>query len=323
MSDKNQQIEDDQNLAIQPDADVNAPVAVQIDGDKAEVIDAAKADAKEGGEPSKETDKAEDPGVAALKAQLAEERRRSQALEEEKRQARSEASEARVGQADSNYRLVLTALDKVKGEADAAEQRLIKAHESMDPREIAAAQRALMKAEAQIDRIEAVKTQIEANKADGRTTEGRVTERRQMPSDPVEAFAETLSPASARWVREHPEYVRDPALNNEMLAAHHRAIQASLVADTPEYFAFIEKRLGLGHTDAPSGGKQETERREAIPAAPVSRDMPSMNGKPSGPTIVRLSAEERAIARDLDMSDAEYAKYKLEVEQDRRAGKLN
>ena len=67
----------------------------------------------------------------------------------------------------------------------------------------------------------------------------------QTTDDPVEDFANTLTPRSADWVRRHGDYVTDPRKNARLTSAHWNAVSEGLQADTDEYFAHVEKTLGM------------------------------------------------------------------------------
>lgn len=153
------------------------------------------------------------------------------------------------------------------------------------------------------------------------------------PVDQLEEFAGRLSPKSADWVRAHPEFVRDPKKNRQMLAAHELATARGLAADTPEYFASINRTLDV-EPEAPSrtnGDARHTEVdldattdaaapvRERSPpaAAPVSR---SGGGQGSKPRTIRLTAAEVEMAENMQMSPEEYGRHKLALIKD---GKMN
>ena len=131
-------------------------------------------------------------------------------------------------------------------------------------------------------------------------------------SDPVEAFASQLTPQSAAWIRAHPEFAKDETLKADMIDAHNSAIRRGIQADTPEYFQYVERKLDIqpARLREPeetfmSEASAPTQRRSAPPAAPVSRSSVAPSGNRSN--VVSLSRAERETARDLGMSDREYA----------------
>src|SRR6266571_1694187 len=73
-------------------------------------------------------------------------------------------------------------------------------------------------------------------------------------TDPIDEFAGRLSPRSGAWVRAHPEFVRDPQKNRQMLAAHELALARGIAADTDDYFESIEDTLRLKKADPSANG---------------------------------------------------------------------
>lgn len=135
--------------------------------------------------------------------------------------------------------------------------------------------------------------------------------------DPVEVFAAQLTPRSASWVREHPEFVRDQKLNRKMLAAHELAVADGIAPDSDEYFDHVEGTLGVNRP-AEQEEAPKHQRRAAPAIAPVTRA--SMNGDGSRPNVVRLSAEQREMASMMGMTPEEYARNMRDL---KREGRMN
>lgn len=144
-------------------------------------------------------------------------------------------------------------------------------------------------------------------------------------TDALEAVASQLTPKSAAWVRAHPEYARDDSKRNLMIAAHYRALGSGLANESPEYFAFVEKDLGVGHSDARpavngaatevstdtvvSAAAGATQRRDTQPSpAPASRGTGSKR-------VIRLTPQEVEAAKISGMSNEEYARNKMREEE--------
>jgi hypothetical protein len=66
-----------------------------------------------------------------------------------------------------------------------------------------------------------------------------------VPADVVEAACQGRTAATANWLRAHPEHVRDPSKMAKLTAAHYDAEAEGLTPDSREYFAHIERRIGL------------------------------------------------------------------------------
>jgi len=142
-------------------------------------------------------------------------------------------------------------------------------------------------------------------------------------ADPVEALASQLTPRSAEWIRAHPEAVHDPVMNRKLRRAHEDAIDDGLVADSDEYFSYVENRLNVRkpvqqQEAALSEASTSTAGRRAAapPAAPVSRSGTGTGGRPN---VVTLTRAEQEAARDMGMTPKEYAENKMALV---KAGKL-
>lgn len=144
-----------------------------------------------------------------------------------------------------------------------------------------------------------------------------VQQQQPYAGDPVEVFAAQLTPRSASWVREHPEFVRDQKLNRKMLAAHELAVADGISPDSDEYFDHVEGTLGVNRA-ADQGDAPRHQRRAAPAIAPVTRA--SMNGDGSRPNVVRLSAEQREMASMMGMTPEEYARNMRDL---KREGRMN
>jgi hypothetical protein len=88
-----------------------------------------------------------------------------------------------------------------------------------------------------------------------------------------------------------------------MFNAHNSAVSRGIAPDTPQYFAFIERRLGIDNQQEEesvmSSASKPTARKAAPPAAPVNRTSSSKNSA----TLTKAEAE---MAQALGMSHKEY-----------------
>lgn len=241
--------------------------------------------------------------------------------EEAERRARENETRAQSYQAeaqDGRLTAISNAIRAVQSEADSAERSYADALASGDHQSAAKAQRVIASMEARLLQLEngkaAIEEQLEASK--GQPQKSFPVER-QAP-DPIEAWADTLSSQSASWVREHRDAFRDPAVVRRIGAAHSAAVELEgIQPDTPEYFAFIETRIGLRKPERPAEPEEKPSQprsddgkyaRKPVPAAPVASGGPSAGGN-SAKTIT-LSAEMREIAASLfpDLPKAEAEK---------------
>lgn len=251
-------------------------------------------------------------GINELKAKLEEERRAREDAERRAKEAYEQASLAKNDAADSNLRMIDNAIETVRRNQDILKQNLRDAVAAGDTDAQADILMALNQTKSDQEKLIVGKQQYEASV-------------KKVVADPVEAMASNLTPRSAEWVRSHPEYARDPALTRRMIRAHEDALDRGIRADTDEYFNYVENRLDINKPvmeTALSDASTSTAGRRAAPAAappaaPVSRSGTGTGGRSS---VVTLRAAEREAARDMGMSEKEYAQNKLALIRD---GKLS
>ena len=255
----------------------------------------------------------QDEGIAELKKSLEEQKK---ARFEAETRANAESARARAATSevdDTNMHLVNSALETVARDADILKAQWRAAMSASDLDKAADIQAAMADNAVRKQQLENGKLAMES-KAKQPVAPMRY-------ADPVEDFAAQLSPASADWIRAHPQCVTDQGLREEMIMTHSLALRKGYKADTDDYFRFVERSMEL--EDQPREQQQRhapVERREepvmsaaatstqrrssAPPAAPVSRSG-TANGERPG--VVRLSAEEREIAKMSGLTDQQYA----------------
>lgn len=291
-------------------------IEVEIDDPK-DNVDDIKVVADE--KPEKKDAVDPNEAIQALKKQLDDSESARRQAESAARAEYERSQRAAREVEDTNLTLVNNAIETVKRESEILENNLAEAFASGDHRQAAAIQRQISANEARLLQLE---TGRDAMKSQPRPPAPPPR------MDPVEALASTLSPRSAEWVRRNPEYVRDARKMQEMVAAHQLTVARGAKPDTDEYFERVEAILGVGKkarseevdADPMSSASAPAKGRIASPpAAPVSRGASGAGGNPR-PNVVRLSAAEREMARDLGVSEQEYARNKVALQ---REGKLN
>jgi hypothetical protein len=250
-------------------------------------------------------------GIEELKAQLEKERNARFDAEKKAREAEFQATKARSEVEDTNLQLLNGAINDVKRDQASYKAAIRDAMVNGDYDKAAEYQEAMATNAAKIMRLEEGKAAYEAKMKE-------TPEPQRPASDPVEDFASRLSPRSADWIRRNPDFVTDPRLNRKMIAAHEMAVADGMMADTNEYFDYIEQTLKVSkprpdpvvqQEDAMSDASAPTQRRQAPPAAPVSRQGPSTTT--TRPNTIRLNSAEREMAQMMGMTEQEYAKNKL------------
>lgn len=231
-----------------------------------------------------------------------------------RRAAEAEVAEARKQVATTQADAINAALTSAKSEADALQAQITQAYETGEYQKAGELNRKLARAEATIMRYEDAKVQLDEQ------AKKPVVETKQEPSsaDPFEQSIARLSKRAQGWMREHREYATDRKLNSRLIAAHHEAMADDHTPDSDAYFEFIEAKLGMNKGD--DDGQDDTAdppRRQPRVSAPVSREAPTSRNGVSG-NRVTLTRAEVEIAKDLGMTEKEYAQYKMRAVQEGR-----
>ncbi len=239
-----------------------------------------------------------------LAQQYAREREEAQRLAKERteelKRIRTESTKAKADSIDA-------AIAAAKAEADAAERDFAAAAEIGDTKAQAEAQRRMARAEANVGRLEDGKAAL-AEEKEAATEETKAPEQQQ---DPLEvALSQWRVPDVAKnWVRQHPEYFREPRKNAKLQNMHWEAQEEAGEEYTPKYFEILETKLGLRQkkdsTDDDDDGREQ--RRSPPVSAPVSRESTDHSGKRQT-SQVRLTVAQQEAARAAGITDTEYAK---------------
>ena len=294
MSTPTEEIEIDLNGASQQ-ASVNATQQTRTEKKDEIVVEPSEEPAKK---PPKQEISTEE-GLDKLRADLAAEKTAREEADRRRIAAEARANEAAQGEAAAKTEVQTTqldfvkgAIDRVKGENLALKSQLASAYAAQDFDKVADIQMQMAENGGRLAQLEAGKNALE--KAP------KVTPR--VPEDPVERFIgqRGLTPASAAWIRSHPEYATDNQKTGMMIAAHNLAIGRGLKPESAEYFGDIEQTLRITSTpplkqaattedDALSNASRPTTTRTPS-VAPVSRTNVAANR-------MRLTADQREMAR--------------------------
>lgn len=290
-------------------------IALPEDQPEPVTVDLAAEEAPGGGgaapsEPSPEDDM--QAQLEAARREKAEADRRAEAAEqraaEERRRYEAESRQSKAELSDTRLATISNAM-----EANAAQIRDLKAQRR------AALEGGNFEAEESLtDQLMELSTKRQRLQEGKTALEQQIEHERNAPKTPsaddaLANWKNQLSPASRQWVDSHPEVTRDPIKLRKLGAAHQAATDLEgLDADTPEYFDYINERMGFAE---PETQPQRRASRASAPAAPPSRSAPSAStGKLTG-SQVRLSPAERDAARIAGLSDAEYAQSMVELER--------
>jgi hypothetical protein len=253
-------------------------------------------------------------GLEKLKKQLDDEKNLRIAAERRADEASASEVAARTESQDNRLHVVTSAIATVTQANDVLETRYAESLQTQDFAAAAKIQREMATNAAKLNDLERGKIALE--KAPKPTV--------RPPSDPVEQFVAEMTPQSAAWIRAHADYVTDGKKNKKMIAAHNWALSNDIAPDSPEYFASIERTLGLAKpepvvpdVDPMAETAKPTVRRAPPAAAPVTR---SGNGAGNRPNVVTLSSEEVEMAGMMGQTPEEYARNKIALKKE---GRLN
>jgi hypothetical protein len=173
-----------------------------------------------------------EPDTGAAPAKGPKEGGRSiEEINAETRRYQQEAANYRAMAAQQRVANLSAAIDVAQTESESAKQAYVQAMDMGDFAAAAAAQEAIAAATVKVQNLEAAERYYQNAP--------------QQPSDPVEAFAQGRTEASAAWIRQHPDFVRDQRKFVKLQAAHHDALANDLTPDTSAYFEHVERRIGL------------------------------------------------------------------------------
>jgi hypothetical protein len=170
-------------------------------------------------------------------------------------------------------------------------------------------------AQADIDIAQAVADLREAQRGKDAIEERK----KQQPQPQDQQLRPQQLPQSAQtYISRHPEIMNDRKMNRKARYGHEEAVDSGITAYSPEYFAFMDEYLGFKEepvADTPAPKPKTTP----IVSAPVSREVPSVNGaRPSGKVV--LTREEQEAAAVAGITLEEYAKQKLLYQKMRADG---
>ena len=288
---------------------LDQPILVELPGG---VADEEVPEVKTGKGKSEPTD----PGAKQLQEQLEAAQAAQRASDDRAAKAERDAAQARREAAEATTRshalegdIITGGLASAQAELAAAEAELERAGEAGDFKAMAKAQSRIGRASAQVVNLESGAAEIAERKP--AKVEPAQEQVRQQPTDINVAIdtAANLFPAEKAWLKAHPDAFMPGPRNNELSVGYERAIKQGLVRGTPQYFEYLEDFMGYAKSD--NQGSTSVQ-------APPSRNDRDGTGRPSGNTI-RLTPEQREIAKGMGVSEIEYARQVQNFERARQA----
>jgi hypothetical protein len=250
-----------------------------------------------------------------LRAQYEQQKRIAEAEREARKQAEHYAREqaqqvynAQNQVQDGNLKIILNAIDATEQAASNAERDYAAAMAAQDYVMAAKAQRIMAQAESHLLQLQNGKQRLEETLQ--QPTEGSVQEPEipnfepRIPHDPVEVYASKLAPKSAQWLREHPDAVNKIG---KLTRAHADAVEDGIAPESPDYFRYIESRLGYDNQiEDDDGGyieeqpvqpvRQAQSLKKPAVSAPVTSSASAVNPRNSNSNSMVLSSDEVEMA---------------------------
>jgi hypothetical protein len=299
MSDKDDQIE----------VEVDDPVVTEKE-EEIKVI----TDDDSGADKGPPVISAED-GIKELRRRLEAEHQGRLEAEHYAKYAREQASRAYEEVGETQFHLVSNALDTVRRDGDILKSQLRDAMNIGDHDRAAEIQEAMSTNAIRLNQLEAGKRDMETRPRQPAFNPPPPPPPQPAYQDPLEQIAGAVSPRSASWIRANKDSLGNERALREMFRAHESAVDHGYAPDSDAYFQFVENRMGISESRQ-QPASAPVQRKASPPAAPVSR---SGNGTGSRPNVVRLSSEQQEMAKNLGMTNAEYA---AQVVALRKEGKL-
>ena len=298
-----------ENIEVQPELEIEDKVEVINDQDEPVKVEKAEKVADN-------DEVTPEQGITQLKKQLEDEQKARAEAEQRARESQQMAQRAQREVQDGDFHLIVSAIDKAKSNSELLKNAYAEAMAAGDYRKVADIQEALALNANKLSTLENGKSALE-NKLRQPV--------QPVANDPVEEFAARLTPRSATWIRNNPDYARDPNKYNAMVRAHNHAMGEGHVPDSDSYFQHVEMRLGMRKAPEPEVDEEvvsvaatPVQKRTSVPpSAPTTRVASNTSGKP---TTVRLSAEQREMASMMGYTPEEYAKNMVAL---KREGRLN
>lgn len=256
-------------------------------------------------------------GITKLKSKL--QLSESQRVEAEKQayEAKITATKAKAEVSDAQYQMVKSAIKTVQTRAEQLKTAYAEALTVGDHNRAAETQQALSMAANQLSQLEQGKKAMKKQLKAAKKAAERLPPAPQHAVDMVEQLAAQVSAPSAAWLRDNRDNLPDERAVRRMFRAHEDAIDDGIKADTPEYFSFIEGRLGIRRDEEPTADNplsSASQPKRSVPPPPA----PASRAAPSRPGTVRLSADQAEMARSMGMTPEEYAKNLVALKKEGR-----
>lgn len=272
------------------------------------------ADEPEEGDDDDPADEAEDDPIADLQAQLTALKKRTDDAEAENATLKRDNADAVTSAVAAEQVALNHALNSAMGVAKQIEADLEKAMKAGDSAGVVKAQRALTRAELAIANYEEAASELAAE-LEAEKRKPKTAPKPAAGKDPyLESIAHMDQRAQAWLIANRKDIEPNPNRGTRAVAGHHLAISEGIEANSPEYFEFMNEHMGYEPVKKPKAKAAPTGRPAS--AAPAGGRAPASNRKE-----VHLTRAERDIAASMGMTVQQYAKNKMEIEENGTKGR--
>lgn len=318
---------DDDLIRVPLDQEVLVQIDPEDDGKAAVKLDKEPADKKVSTEVSvDDTVKTLNDQIEALKVsnqeaekRLRVEQTRVRQIEEAARGIAQEAEGYRSAAERSQHNNLKSYLQSAQSDQETHKKDYAAFLEAGDFVNAAEAQAKMSRAAARVVDAEKTLAQFEVAQEEERERVKTAPQRQPVQQETGDVIASIDSnpgwlPEEKKYLKQHPELLTDNQKNAELGIAYNRAMAKNLSRGTPEYFAFIDDFMGF----KPTAKVQDDEPEDRDAAAPVRRE--NAGGRTIvKPNQVKLSPEQREIARNMGISELGYARQQLRLQSEKVA----
>lgn len=227
-----------------------------------------------------------------------------------------ELRETRISSAGNEETHFSAMLAGAQSELESAKSDLERAGESGDYKSIG-------EATAKISRIASDIRSLElatAEAAERKTTIAKEPEPRIVQDAPdanTQIDSNTnLMPLERDWLKKNPQVYTDQRLNAQLGFVYEQAVREGKVRGTPEYFKFIEQRMGLTPID--NSANDDDDSRSSQMSAPPSRDNISRSNGQRQDGKVTLTPDQRKFCDDNGINPIKYAQNVQRMNDEKR-----
>jgi len=252
--------------------------------------------------------------IETLKKKLKMEQEARHEAEQRAKQADFQARRASHEVEDTQMHLVANAIETIKRDNEILTANYAESMRNGSFEEAARIQMALSQNSSNLKQLEDGHVRMQED-ARNKPTPPAEPQQPLKPEQQIDQIIGQVSKPSAQWLKENRDRFEDERTINKMFRAHGDAVDDGIDPDTPEYFRYIEKRLGFKQDEnggSPmSSAAKPTSRQSAPPSAPVNRDSGRSN-------VAHLTRAQADTAKALGMTEKEYATHMIALQKEGR-----